>query len=301
MKCTKCGYIGFEEVGRCKNCGYDFALSQAVDGADLELPLQSDRADSVSEDLFLATPRDAAGRSKRGATTPRSVDLDRMIGERPPTPPDLPLFREVPSEVDDVPFSPSHPSRPPLAVRRATPPPARPRVSAPVQPEPRSLDLEADVSLETEPGNQTAPVLEPAEPAKAGARALAALIDGGLLAVLNATVLYFTLRLCRLGLSEIALLPPAPLAGFLALLNGGYFVVFTAAGGQTIGKMAVGTKVVGEGDRAVAFGQATVRTLAYLVSALPAGLGFVLAFVGHGRRGLHDRLAGTRVIRVASP
>ena len=32
---------------------------------------------------------------------------------------------------------------------------------------------------------------------------------------------------------------------FLSLLNGGYLVVFTVAGGQTLGKMAAGIRVVG--------------------------------------------------------
>ena len=24
MKCPKCGYLGFERVDRCRNCGYEF-------------------------------------------------------------------------------------------------------------------------------------------------------------------------------------------------------------------------------------------------------------------------------------
>ena len=31
MRCPKCRYIGFEEQDRCRNCGYDFSLSQPVD------------------------------------------------------------------------------------------------------------------------------------------------------------------------------------------------------------------------------------------------------------------------------
>ncbi|PYR71610.1 MAG: hypothetical protein DMF86_25540 [Acidobacteria bacterium] len=45
------------------------------------------------------------------------------------------------------------------------------------------------------------------------------------------------------------------------------------------------------------FGQAVVRAAAYLVSAIPAGLGFVPAFFGRERRALHDRLADTRVVK----
>ncbi len=30
MKCPKCGYIGFEQTDRCRNCGYDFSLATEV-------------------------------------------------------------------------------------------------------------------------------------------------------------------------------------------------------------------------------------------------------------------------------
>jgi len=44
--------------------------------------------------------------------------------------------------------------------------------------------------------------------------------------------------------------------------------------------------------------RATLRAGAILLSLLPAGLGWVMALVGD-HRALHDRLAGTRVVRVA--
>jgi uncharacterized RDD family membrane protein YckC len=76
---------------------------------------------------------------------------------------------------------------------------------------------------------------------------------------------------------------------------------FTAAGGQSLGKMIAGIKVVtmddsGSSDR-VPLGQAVLRAAGYLVSALPAGLGFLPALVGPERRAVHDRLAHTRVVR----
>jgi uncharacterized RDD family membrane protein YckC len=110
-------------------------------------------------------------------------------------------------------------------------------------------------------------------------------------------VLYFTLRLCNLTSAEIFDLPAIPLLAFLVLLNGGYFVAFTAVGGQSIGKMALDIKVVGEEDCPVPFGRATLRTLAYLVSALPLGAGFLPGVLGADRLALHDRLAHTRVVR----
>ena len=49
-------------------------------------------------------------------------------------------------------------------------------------------------------------------------------------------------RLCGLEFAELAVLPVVPFAAFLLLLNGGYVAAFTAAGGQTIGKMAAGIR-----------------------------------------------------------
>ena len=104
------------------------------------------------------------------------------------------------------------------------------------------------------------------------------------------------------SLSEIVLLPVVPLVAFLVLLNGGYCVAFIAAGGQTIGKMAAGIKVVPTGvetsrsDR-VGLGTSFVRAAAYLVSVAPAGAGLLPALLTTDRRAVHDRLAHTRVVK----
>jgi len=72
-------------------------------------------------------------------------------------------------------------------------------------------------------------------------------------------------------------------------------VAFTAAAGQTIGKMALGLKVVtGSGER-VGFGRALARTVAWIVS-VPTIVGLLPAAFGADGRALHDRVAGTRVV-----
>src|SRR5207245_1000125 len=43
MKCPKCGYLGFEHVERCRNCGYDFSLTPST--AVAELPIRSNARD----------------------------------------------------------------------------------------------------------------------------------------------------------------------------------------------------------------------------------------------------------------
>jgi uncharacterized RDD family membrane protein YckC len=94
-------------------------------------------------------------------------------------------------------------------------------------------------------------------------------------------------------------LPAAPMLTFLGLLKLAYFSAFTGVGGQTIGKMAVGTCVVSDAGAPVDGARALRRTLAGGVSLLLFGLGFVPALFGE-RRALHDRLAGTRVVRLRS-
>ena len=121
-----------------------------------------------------------------------------------------------------------------------------------------------------------------------------------LLAVLDAVVIVLTLRLAELDLQSLGVLPVPPLAAFLILLNGGYVVILTLAGGQTFGKMAFGVRVVDRAGRPVTASVALVRALGYLVSVLPFGLGVVWMFFDAERRALHDRLAGTRVLRVTS-
>jgi uncharacterized RDD family membrane protein YckC len=83
------------------------------------------------------------------------------------------------------------------------------------------------------------------------------------------------------------------------LIAGGYFTLFTAAGGQTIGKMAAGIRVVpmDEDSARVPLGQSVLRAVAYAISVLPIGLGLVPALTGADRRTFHDRLADTRVVR----
>ena len=45
------------------------------------------------------------------------------------------------------------------------------------------------------------------------------------------------------------------------------------------------------------FAHAFLRELMWVVLAIPAGLGFLTALFSPDRRGLHDRFAGTRVVR----
>jgi uncharacterized RDD family membrane protein YckC len=140
-----------------------------------------------------------------------------------------------------------------------------------------------------------APTIMLAAPVAAGPRLAAAAIDAALLGTIAAVVTMFTMQLAQLPMAQVMDLPVVPMVTFFALIAMGYELLFTAAQGQTIGKMMMGLRVVPEdmpdADR-VSVKQAAVRAL----SLLPLGAGLVAALVGSGQA-VHDRMAHTRVVR----
>ena len=127
-------------------------------------------------------------------------------------------------------------------------------------------------------------------------RLIAAGIDQLILLSIDAIVVYFTFQIAGLPFSSWQVIPVLPLALFLLMVKGSYFCVFTALGGQTVGKMATGIRVVAENDREVEPTRALQRTLATLASIATVGIGFAPVLFAGDRRALHDRLAGTRVV-----
>jgi uncharacterized RDD family membrane protein YckC len=317
VKCPKCQYIGFDNGQRCRNCGYEFSLS--VEAADLDLPIQTgDEPEGPLVDLTLEdVSRPLA--PTRSAVDPSGGSVQVPVADSHGAPrarrhsrsgADLPLFRDRTLDGDAPLVTPSASPRPPLAVRRATPAMPRARGGDEAQ-EGQHSERRRAMSARTphaaahleEAGGHDAAVSEEVEVAGAGARLLAAIIDSLILGCMTFVVVHFTLQMTRLGFEDLALLPKVPLVTFLVFLNGGYLVAFVAAGGQTIGKMATGIRVVpadpvGRASQRVPLGQAVLRVAGCAVSLLPAGLGFLPALVGQQRRALHDRLADTRVIKL---
>jgi uncharacterized RDD family membrane protein YckC len=310
MKCPTCGYIGFETTDRCRNCGYEFALATPAPAApDLAIKSGTDSGGPLRElDMRPAEPRPApvlATRSENTTDLDRVLqNLDRVLGGPEPAAPDLPLFDDQ-DAADLAPVVvPGVAPRRPLAVRRTTPDPAKLKARPsrpPADAAPRSLGLPLPdrVEPESEPAHRVVSAeAEPGEGAPPLRRFGAAALDLAIIGAIDAIVVSFTLRLCGLTTAELNILPPLPLVAFFALINGGYFAIFTAAGGQTIGKMAFGLRVVGHSDLPVSAGLSVLRALGCLASVVSFGLGFVPAILNDGGRALEDRLADTRVIRV---
>jgi uncharacterized RDD family membrane protein YckC len=161
-----------------------------------------------------------------------------------------------------------------------------------------------------EPAGDTVPMARPAadeRPAEAesggdprlaspGRRLLAGAVDLAVIAAVDVAVVLATLRASGLELGDVARLPVAPLATFLALLAIGYLAMCTVLAGRTFGKSIFGLAVVEAGGRPVRFAPAVVRALLQVVTIAAAGLGFLPALLGADRRALYDRLAGTEVV-----
>jgi uncharacterized RDD family membrane protein YckC len=322
MKCPKCGYLGFEPVERCRNCGYDFSLSPSAVLPDLEIRHESTTVNPL-DDFTLAD--DSAAIDSDRFIPEGDTDLDRVLDAPSPAPQMAALRPAEPARApavqeptlfdptpDDLPLiTKASPPRTPLAVRRATPEMPRLRTESPRT---AALDLPLDLDLPdivrrpiVPPGDRVV-AFEPAYPlagedgaaASVLSRGLAVAVDLLILAAIDAVVVYFTMQICGVGLADLPILPKRPLLAFLLVQNVGYVVAFTA-GGQTLGKMAAGIKVVAADERAsLDVGRALLRTLAWFVLAMPVGLGFLSLIFSRDHRGLHDRFARTRVVRASA-
>lgn len=192
--------------------------------------------------------------------------------------------------------------RAPVAVRKT---PMSPKLRAVTQPRPTEPELDFLAGLHAGEGEHAAaaepsPAVTPAEDSPAIRRLGALLLDLLLFGGIDLAVVYLTLRIVGLRADEIGVLPVWPMLVFLGFMQLAYAAVFTALGGQTIGKMAMHIRVVAVDDRPLSWGAAVRRTLASLVSVVTAGLGYLPGLIGRDRRALHDRLAGSRVVTLGA-
>ena len=78
-----------------------------------------------------------------------------------------------------------------------------------------------------------------------------------------------------------------------------YFALLeSSARGATLGKMALGLRVVTSAGERLSFLNATGRYFAKILSAIILFIGFIMIAFTDKKRGLHDMIAGTLVIKV---
>jgi uncharacterized RDD family membrane protein YckC len=292
MKCPKCEYLGFETGDTCRNCGYDFSLMVSAEPAMPDIDMEPGDPPQTSDDWLDNLDRSLA--PAEIAEPAREPDLA------------LPLFNPG-QDFDDEPLIrlPAAP-RVPLSVRRTPDTPRLRTVAKPVRkaPEPSfefadepSVDATAGRVLSDPPRTRVLSGPPTTRVASgAGARLGAAAIDHVILLAIDLAVVYFTLKIAALTLGDWRQLPLAPMMTFLLLLKLAYFSAFTAVGGQTIGKMGSGIRVVADDDTAIDAARALRRSLAGGLTLATLGAAFAPALFGAEGRALHDRVAGTRVV-----
>ncbi len=88
-------------------------------------------------------------------------------------------------------------------------------------------------------------------------------------------------------------------SGFLLQLAVGvvYTIGFWIAQGATPGKMAVGIRITTVDGGDIDFGRALLRYIGYIASAIILLIGYVMIGFTREKRGLHDYIAGTVVIK----
>lgn len=132
-------------------------------------------------------------------------------------------------------------------------------------------------------------------------RFAAAFIDGIILQVLNIGVGFAN------GMSFERIMPldgrPHPSAAafrvqlIMFVVAVAYDIVCTGKMGGTPGKRALGLRVVTEEGQPVSYGRATGRFFAKFISAMTCLIGYIIAGFDKEKRGLHDMICKTRVIK----
>ena len=86
--------------------------------------------------------------------------------------------------------------------------------------------------------------------------------------------------------------------GLALVLNWLYFAILESSRWQgTVGKQALKLIVTDEHGERIGFGRATGRYFAKILSAIILCIGFIMVAFTDKKRGLHDIIAGTLVIK----
>ncbi len=108
--------------------------------------------------------------------------------------------------------------------------------------------------------------------------------------------IFFPVRFFTGSWTTVAIVAGAStFAYFVALFA--YLIILTGYRGQTFGKMAMRLKVYKQDMTPVDYGTAAAREFSKILSALILCIGFIMAGTDERKRALHDRIAGTYVVK----
>jgi uncharacterized RDD family membrane protein YckC len=123
-----------------------------------------------------------------------------------------------------------------------------------------------------------------------GSRFIALLIDGVILGAIGGVI----------GLIVDG--NPASTNGAVSLISivisAAYFVGLIGSSGMTLGGRVLGVKVVDANGQQPSFGTAAIRWIGSYISALILFIGYIMAFWDKKKQTLHDKMAGTLVVKL---
>jgi uncharacterized RDD family membrane protein YckC len=126
--------------------------------------------------------------------------------------------------------------------------------------------------------------------AGAGSRFIALLIDGVILGAIGAAI----------GLIVDG--DAASTSGATSLLNlvvsAAYFIGLIGSSGMTLGGRLLGVRVVDRDGQQPSYGTAAIRWVGSIISGIILFIGYIMAFWDSKKQTLHDKMAGTYVVKV---
>ncbi len=235
MKCPKCGFLSFNDLDRCKQCGADWTLERAQ--LKMRMEARGSRAPESPRPQEAESPREPAGDHVKDSSVLRDAvdrEFDRLYNR----------LKGKEEKKDEIRWGGFF------------------------------------------------------------RRSAAFSIDVVVLFGLSSLLFYFVYVAFRVGLVIHGQIVTAEhLIFFLRLfalawicLVAGYFVLLPGMSGMTVGKWVLGLRIVATNRSPISYGQAMLRWLGYALSA-PFGLGFLWILLSKEKRGWHDRLARTWVVR----
>lgn len=128
-------------------------------------------------------------------------------------------------------------------------------------------------------------------------RFAAVFIDGLVCGVITVPLnIWFQVIMAQIGTNEAVIPLVIAIYVCMLLIPALYMIFMHGKYGATLGKKAVGIKVVMSDGSPITYGRATGRYFAYLLSGLIIYIGYIMAGFDDEKRALHDRMCNTRVI-----
>jgi uncharacterized RDD family membrane protein YckC len=328
--CTACGTAVLLPARFCNACGQPLKDAPARGGEDGGEINRSRSLSDVPLPVPTAAPESPADDDDTGVAAPDGGAAEAVVVETGspadgrhdadvPAPPEPPSPAEPAADEGDI----GSPPRLPRALGDSGPvrssalaevirPSAAPvrasRISAPApltgpRPAPAIVRPRADAGLRA----QVLPASAASTPAGFGVRAVAGLVDalmvGGVQLLLLSPVLYYWYEYWWSNppatAGDVAFWPilvSLILGPVVLALGAVYYVYHWGVKGATPGKRLLGLVVQAEdGSAPIGLARAAIRVLGYVLSGLSLGIGFLM--IAFGGAALHDRLAGTRVVR----